>query len=219
MDYTNPPSITLICGKGGSGKNSLAYKALVNLVDECAAIFVYDKSGQTAHRLGKPWLSTARALIEARPQKWLCFNPHLSFPGEKLPQAFPWFCKHALESAKEAPGRKILFADELWDEVTPHNVPPELLAVINTGRFYGLDFIGITRRPREFPIALRANVTEWILFQVSEAVELEAVGEYFPGAHEAAALPPKGRFVAYNRDTGGILRGGFSTAPGGWSEV
>lgn len=218
MDYRNPPNVTLIAGKGGSGKNSLVYKYLVNVVDECAAIFIFDKTGQTAQRLGLPWLGTVAQLEAAKPNKWLCFNPWPSFPGEKIAEACPWFCTWALESAKKGPGRKILFIDELWGECSPHSVPSPLVNVINTGRFWGLDFMGITRRPREFPIALRSNVTEWILFHTSEAVELDEVAEYYPGCHKAAALPVKGRFLAYNRDTEAEMCGGFAQVPGDWAE-
>lgn len=217
-DYANAPHVTLVFGKGRSGKTSLVYKFLLNVADECAAIFIYDKSGQAAKRLRLHTCGTARECEEAKPGKWICFNPHRMFPAHKLADGFAWFCRWCLESAKSGPGRKILFVDELWDECTPHNFPDDLLAVVKTGRFDALEFIGVTHRPREFPMALRSAVTEWVCFHTAEKVELDVLGEYCPRPERVAALPTVGRFLAFNRESGGELFGGFSDAPGGWSE-
>ena len=218
MDYHNPPSVTLICGKGQSGKTSFAYKYLINIVRACAAVFIYDPSGQSAHRLNLPWLRTVAELESAKPHKWLCFNPHAMFPAEKLTEAGPWFFRWALESSKTGRGRKILFVDELWNECSPHQVPDALLAVIKTGRFWGLDFVGVTHRPREFPIALRTNVTEWVIFHTAEPEEIKTLCEYYPNAVAAAALPTRGQCLAYNRDSGAEMKLGFADCPGGWRQ-
>lgn len=217
-DFSAKPSVTLICGKGGSGKTSLAYHYLLNSVDQCAAVFIYDANGQSAHRLRLPIIGTAREWALAHPEKWHCFNPHRMWTPEKLPDAFEWFMRETMKAARSGPGRKIVFVDELWNECSPHNIPPGLLSVIKTGRFEGVEFVGVTQRPREFPIALRSQVTEWICFHTAEAVELDAVRDYFPTCDAVASLPTVGRFIAYNRDSGGTLCGGFADTPGGWGE-
>lgn len=217
-NYSAEAHVTLVCGKQRSGKTSFVYKWLVNVLDEFAAVFVFDKSGQTAQRLGKPHCGTVAEIEAAKPGKIICFNPHRMFPGKAYPQAFPWFCDRAMEWSGTGPGRKILFIDELWGEVTPHSVPEELLNVVKTGHFWGLEFIACTHRPREFPIALRSSVTEWVLFHTAEAVELDEVEPYFPDAHRAAVLPIKGQFIAYNVGSGEILSGGFADVRGGWRE-
>ena len=217
-NYTAEAHVTLVCGKQRSGKTSFVYKYLVNILPEVAAVFIFDKSGQSAMRLGQPHAGVIEEIESAKSSKLVCFNPHRMFPGKKYPLAFPWFCDRVMEWSATGPGRKILFVDELWGEVTPHNVPDELLNVVKTGHFWGLEFIACTHRPREFPIALRSSVTEWVLFHTAEAVELDEVEPYFPEAHLAASLPIKGRFVAFNVGSGGILQGGFAEVKGGWSE-
>jgi hypothetical protein len=74
------------------------------------------------------------------------------------------------------------------------------------GRAENLELLTATQHPRDYHRDLRAKVTEWVCFQMTEPNELAAVQPYFPGVAQVAALP-KGSFIAYNVDSGAELSG------------
>jgi hypothetical protein len=51
--------------------------------------------------------------------------------------------------AAALPGHKLFVVDEEWRHCSPRSVPPELLAVVKTGRKVGLQSVFLTQEPRE----------------------------------------------------------------------
>lgn len=204
-DYSIPRRITLIFGAGSTGKTTFALLYLLN-AQGVACRFIFDDSGQVANRLKLRWSGTARECEDALPTGWVCFNPHVMFPGAKLPDAFRWFSQWVMQASTRGPGKKILFADELWQWCDARTVPEELEYVIRTGRVENLEFLSCTHRPREYHVLIRSQATEFVAFNTVEPAELDAIRPYWAGVDEAATLP-RGQFIAINRETGGKIRG------------
>ena len=205
-DYSLPPCITLIFGQSGSCKTTLAFAYLLN-VRGVACIFIFDDRGQAAKRLKLRACTTWPECELALRTRIVCFNPHVLYPGAALPEAFCQFCRWAFEVSKRGQGRKILFVDELWQWSNSRRpLPPDLENVIRTGRTEGLELVSCTHSPREYHELIRSQATEFIAFNTTEPGQLDSIRPYWAGVDAAANLP-RGQFIAYNRETGGILRG------------
>jgi len=218
-DYSIPSSITLIFGKGSSCKTSLAFAYLLNVKVVCR--FIFDDRGQAAARLKlKPCVtwSQCEAALQTR---WVCFNPHVLYPGAMLPEGFRQFCRWSFEGSKRGPGRKILFVDELWQWSNSRRpLPPELENVIRTGRTEGLEFVTVTHSPREYHELVRSQATEFIAFNTTEPAQLDSIRPYWAGVDVAATLQ-RGQFLAVNRESGVTLAGMLEPGwpPGRFLEV
>jgi hypothetical protein len=201
-DYSNPLRITLVFGQGSSGKTSFGIRYLINTIWSCA--FIFDTRGQFASRLKKPHVGTAAQCDAALASGWVCFNPYVMF-GADLDAAFNWFCDWAMRVSATGGGRKILLADDSWEFTSARTCSPEFARVVKLGRFWHLEFFGITHRPKEYHINVRSLVTEWVAFNVCESADIEDVSDYWPGVVKASALP-KFEFLAFNRDSRSELR-------------
>lgn len=204
VDYSNPARITLIVGQGSSGKTTFALRYLLN--GNFACRFIFDDRGQAADRLRLTPAGTAKQCDEALATRWVCFNPHVMFPGDKLKAGFRWFCKWAFECCQGGPGQKVLFVDELWQWCDGLSIPGELENNARTGRVHGLELLTATHSPRDYHRDLRRLVTEWVVFNTVEPADLDAVRPYFSNVDKCAQLP-RGSFIAYNRESGVELPG------------
>lgn len=205
-DYSRPSSITLIFGQSSSGKTTFAFSYLLN-VRGVACRFIFDDRGQAAARLKLKPCGTARECELALATGWVCFNPHVAFPGERYSGAFPWFCDWTMDCCKRGPGRKIVMIDELWEYSHSRKpVPPKLENIIRTGRTEGLEFLSATHSPKEYHELIRSQATEFVAFNTIEPAQLDSIRPYWPGVVKAADLP-KGHYLAFNRDSRGELAG------------
>ena len=196
-DHSNPLRNTLVVGQGSSGKTTLAIRYLLNVPWTCA--FIFDLQGQFARRLGKRWVGTAKECDEALATGFVCLNPYRMFDADKTDEAFNWFAGWCYDRCSSAPGRKILVADDSWEFSAARVLTSQLARVVKLGRFYHLEFFGVTHRPMEYNVAVRGLVTEWIVFN-SLPDDLEVIKPYWPGCMAATELP-KFEFLSYNRDT------------------
>ena len=204
-DYSLPSNVTLVFGQSSSGKTTFCFFYLLNVPAACR--FIFDDRGQASARLKLKPCNTARECELAVPTRWVCFNPHVMFPGARLADGFRWFCHWVFEVSKRGPGKKVLFVDEMWQWCDPRRDPPEELEnVVRTGRVENLELLSATHSPREFHRNIRRLVTEWIGFNTVEEFDLEAIRPYWPGVDKVRTLP-KGHFLAFNRESGAELAG------------
>ncbi len=211
-DYSLPPCVTLVFGRQGCGKSSFAFLYLLNRATEQPAndnpatcIFIFDWKMEASQRLGLTPCGTLAQCEAAVTTRWVVFNPFVMF-GEDLKGAFKWFCQWAFEVSRRGAGKKIFFVDELWRFVDRYNLPAELQRVARMGRAENLELFTATQHPRDYHADLRAEVTEWVCFNMMAPAELDAVRPYFAGVDAAATLP-RGEFISFNVESGAELRG------------
>jgi hypothetical protein len=225
-DHSLPACVTEVFGCSGSGKTTLVYRYLLNRAtpqplneNPAACIFIFDWKLEAERRLGIPAVTTAHGCENALAGRWVVFNPHPSFPGDKRVKnpegewvmndermALRWFCKWVFEVSQRGPGKKVLYIDELKNFASKFYVPPEIDRIARMGRAENLELVLSTQYPRDYHADLRSAVTEWICFKTTEPAELDAVRPYFPGVDKVATLN-KGQFIGYNRDNGEELAG------------
>lgn len=197
-NYSNPLRITLVIGQGSSGKTTLGIRYLLNTPWACA--FIFDQNGQLSNRLSVPHVGTALECENALAGRLVCFNPYRMFAADKLDDAFNWFAEWAFTKSKTGQGRKVLFCDDSWEFSAARTMSPELAKVVRTGRFWELEYFGLTHRPQDYHITIRSLVTEWIAFNTVQTSDLQAVEDYWPGVMAAKTLQ-KGEFIGYNRNS------------------
>ena len=227
FDHSLPSNVTLVFGRPGSGKTTFCYRLLVNAltaqqfnVEPAACVFIYDWKQEAEKRLGVPAVTTVAGCQAALPGRLVVFNPHPMFPGTSLirpPEGgekflndyrhgVRWFCDWVFTTCKSGPGRKIVYLDELKEFQSVFCLPHEIGRLARLGRACGCQLLTSTQFPRDYHKDLRGSVTEWVCFNCTEPVELDAVRPYFSGVDVAAGLT-KGKFVAFNRDSGVMMRG------------
>lgn len=211
-DYSLPPCVTLIFGSQGTGKSTFAFRYLANAAtpqpanpNPAGCIFIFDWRLEASKRMGLPVCTTEAQCEAALARRWVLFNPFPAF-GEDTNAALRWFCHWSFEVSKRAAGKKIVFIDELWKFVDRFNLPVELKRLSRMGRAENLELLTGTQHPRDYHADLRAEVTEWVCFNMVEPAELDAVRAYFRGVDAVATLP-RGSFIAYNRESGAELTG------------
>lgn len=101
----------------------------------------------------------------------------------------------------------MLVVDEVWRHCSPRVVPPDLLAVVKTGRKVGLQSVFLTQEPRELSETLLAEGTEFVSFRLQGLNSLGRLADYgMPGQEQLPTLP-RGQFIAWNKLSGGTVRG------------
>jgi hypothetical protein len=204
-DYSLPLYLTLVFGQGAIGKSSFCFRYMLN-GGPFACRFIFDDRGQAAQRLGLKPCGTANECEAALATRWVCFNPHIAFPGAKLKDGFRWFCDWTYKASQRGPGRKIIMVDEIWQWTDAYSVPFELENIPRTGRAWGLELLTATHAPRDYHRDVRRLVTEWVGFNTKEPEDLKAVRPYFSAAAlEKLQHLPRGHFIAVNRETGSEL--------------
>ena len=82
-----------------------------------ACVFLFDADGEFEAALKlKPTRSTSE-LDAADRSGWVCFDPHILFPGE-LEKALEFFAAFALRVSDRIPGRKLFVVDKIGRYVT-----------------------------------------------------------------------------------------------------
>ena len=202
-DFTLPPCNTLVTGMTGSGKTTFSIAYLLNVDAICR--FAFDDLGRFATRLKMRPARTARECELALATGWVVFNPHAMFPGH-TDQAFKWFCKWVYDASRRAPGKKVLAADEIWQWMSPHQIPYELALAAVTGREEHIELLCCTQLPHRLNATLVGQCTELICFRLDERLALDCVEDLGMVRTDVASLP-LGRFIARNRLSGGRLVG------------
>ena len=204
VDFSLPNVQTVICGKPGTGKTTLAIRLLLNT--PCAVRFIFDDRAQAATRLKLPLVSTPAECERALSTRWVCFNPHPCFPGDTK-AAFRWFCDWAYKASKRGRGRKLFFVDEVWKHVSVNSIPQEFAVIVQEGRVAGLEPITATQRPHKLNEAILGQATELIAFRMEHRLSLACIDEMGGDPDAVKNLPMDGSFISFNLDAGTTLAG------------
>jgi hypothetical protein len=221
-DFSLSPNLTLLAGRKGTGKTSMALLLLLNRMtpqpanpDPAVCTFIFDYKLEISQRLGVTPCTTERQCYEALASRLVILNPRPMFPpnaNENFDaadaRAFRWFCSFVLDVSRRGPGRKVFFVDEMRRFVPARSdlIPLEVDQLFREGRIENIEMVLATQYPRDYAKTIREEVTEWILFNVNEPDNLDAVRPYFP-AVDAVANLPRGEFIAFNRESGAVRRG------------
>lgn len=176
-----------IFGGSGCGKTTLARRFLCNARAKC--VFIFDPDGEFARGLGLRPVRRVSDLAAAVATGWVCFDPHIDFPGD-LEKALAFFADFAFQVSGRMPGRKFFVVDEVGLYVTTANVPKELKIVVQTGRRHGLDGIFMAQQPNEIHNTIRSQLSTVICFQLTDVTALKFPEKFGFNPREIMTLKP-----------------------------
>ena len=198
-------SVTNVFGAGETGKTSFVIRYLLN-AKNVSCRFIFDPDGEFSARLKLPPCATPYEMEIGIRRGWLIFDPTELYGGD-TEAALAAFCELAMTFSAALPGRKIFVVDEVWRHCSPRSLPPELLAVVKTGRKVSLQSVFITQEPRELNETLLAEGTEFVCFRLQGLNSLGKLADYgFPGQELLPTLP-RGELIGWNKQSGGVRRG------------
>lgn len=172
------PKKILVFGKSFKGKTRFATAYVRKSDYQC--YFVFDHSGQFAHRNKVKAAATPDELEAQFRRRFVLFDPALMFPGNTT-GAFQFFCEWSFNQSQLLRGRKLLFLDELQSYANRYKAEWELALVLETGRHAGiepercggLDFIGVTLGPNRINDVVRGQATEWVTFNLTDDTQID----------------------------------------------
>ncbi len=173
--FDHVPFKVLITGTSGSGKTTLAARLVKS---EAARLkFIYDHQGEFSARFNVPPVFDLQPLIEKTGKGgYVVFDPSKLFPG-KSSEGLAFFADFVFAVSQQMNGRKILFCDELQLLTSNNAEPAELLAVLDAGRRYQLDFISISQAPNRIHNGVRNQLTKVYTFRQSDANAIKYLEE------------------------------------------
>ena len=196
-------------GAGQTGKTTLVLRWLLN-APALTCRFIFDPDGEFSERLKLPAQSKPLDLEVGIRRGWCLFDPSELFGGD-TEAGLAFFCDLAMQFSAALPGRKGIVIDEVWRHCNPRSIPAELLAVIKTGRKAGLGSVFITQEPREMPETILAEATEIVSFRLDGLNSLGKLADYSFPEQETPPQLPRGPCVAWNKLSGGRVRGALWT--------
>jgi len=191
-----------IFGGSGCGKTTYALKFIAHA--QARTVFLFDAEGEFSESLQLPPARTVYELDQAIASGWVCFDPHIMFPGE-LEGALEYFAKLTLRAAAVLPGRKFFCVDELSRYVTGSVIPRPLKTLVQTGRRYGVDGVFMAQQPNELHNTIRCQLSEVVCFQLTDDTALEFPKKFGFDIEAVRVLPP---FQFICRNNRGVERRG-----------
>ena len=168
--WDHNPTKVGVFGISGSGKSTYVGKYLRNAPFDVR--FCFDPDGGFARLLGIRPSRTLPEMIAQLRAGWVVFDPGTMFPAD-YEKGAAWFAAWSFEWSSRLSGRKVWACDELWKYVTSFNLPPDIRNVILTGRHHGLDCCFIAQQPNQLHNLVRAQLTEVVLFNLTEKQALK----------------------------------------------
>jgi hypothetical protein len=202
MQLAHPRYHLGVFGGSGTGKTTYALKFAAHTQARCA--FLFDAEGEFAERMHLLPCRTAYELDQAMLTGWVCFDPHIMFPG-RLEDALEFFARLTMAAAARMPGRKLFMVDELGRYCSGMAVPQPLKDLVQSGRRSGVDGIFIGQQPNELHNTVRCQLTEVVCFQLTEDRALEFPTKFGFDPEAVRTLGPF-RFICRN-NRGGEARG------------
>ena len=157
-----PNEIIFISGQRGSGKSYFA-KSLAQTLPRC---IIWDALGE--YNVDRRILSLeelAEFLIADRN------NPtffHVAFDTFQPEEDFPDFCRLVL-----ARGDLYVMIEELDMLATPYQCPTEFAKLIKYGRHFGIQLVGVSRRPAEVSRLFTSQASRFVTFGQREPNDIK----------------------------------------------
>lgn len=165
----------LITGASGTGKTTLFERVVKR--EACRLKFIYDHQGEFSARFKIPAVTDLNALVEKTAKGgYVVFDPAKMYPGRSV-DGFAFFCDYIFAVSQQLNGRKLLACDELQMLISNSSEPAELLAVLDAGRRYQLDFIAISQAPNRIHNGVRNQLTKVWTFRQSDANAIKYLEE------------------------------------------
>lgn len=194
MQLAHPRFHLGVFGGSGTGKTTYALKYVANSRARC--VFLFDAEGEFSARMNLAPARTTWELDKAIPTGWVCYDPHIMFPG-RMETALEYFARLTLAASTRLPGRKLVVVDELGRYMSGANVPPPLKEIVQTGRRAGLDGVFISQQPNELHNTVRCQLTEVVCFQLTDECALEFPRKFGFDPEAIRQLAPY-RFICRN---------------------
>lgn len=150
--------IIFVAGQRGSGKTFWVKHYLAGL----SRYLLYDTLGEYD---GPRYLDII-SFIEACQQDSGGYLEAIFDPPTN--EDFPYFCRVALSV-----GRVYVVVEEIDLFTTPYNTPVELQKLIKYGRHYGVNIVGVSRRPSEVSRLFTSQATRFIAFLQREPRDIQ----------------------------------------------
>lgn len=196
-------NVTVVAGKGRTGKTTFALRYLVNAPLDVR--FIFDPEGEYCQRLEIPPATSQYELNLMLCCGWVLFGPHQLFPG-RLDEAFKFFCEWAFQKASAIRNvRAIMVVDEVWKYANPQSIPIEFATIVQTGSKRGLGLMVNTQLPHKLNGAILNECSEFVAFNLDFEKSLDCVGERGFDPAEVKTLPNL-HFIS-RTDQGDELRG------------
>lgn len=164
--------------------------------------FIFDHEGEFADRMK---VKPATRLNQLGQGNITCFDPCDLYPGD-TEKAFQFYCDFIFQYSDRFKGPFVLASDELqkFTDTSQNGIPHEFKIVLETGRRYEIDFLGIGQSANLVHTRLRNQATELYCFMQGDD-RATAFAENL-GVTEAKLLKP-GEYVCLNRQTGKKTKG------------
>ena len=176
-----------IFGASGTGKTTYALKFVTHA--QARTVFLFDAEGEFSQRLQVAPARTVYELDQAIASGWVCFDPHIMFPGE-LESALEYFSKLTLRAAAMLPGRKLFVVDELGQYVGGSTIPKPLKKLVQSGRRSGVDGVFMAQQPNDLHNTIRCQLSEVVCFQLIDDTALEFPKKFGFDIEAVRALKP-----------------------------
>lgn len=181
MNYKHKSLKLLISGSSGTGKTTY----WLRFIHKCphAVKFIYDSEGEFIERgrhgiackTRNELIRTAESVFrgEAKSNQ-VIYDPAVEYPGASE-IGFEWFCGWVFEVAERTDHvPKILCCDELQNMAdSKFQLGNNLKKVLETGRRYSLDFVGITQALNLINNRIRNQITELVSFRTQDIRALD----------------------------------------------
>lgn len=198
MQLDHPACRVGIFGSSGTGKTTFAERYLRGT--PAGVRFIFDREGEWSKRLGVPQVGNVVRMPDALRTGWVLFDPDTMFEG-RHEDSLEFFADWTLQVCKRIPGRKIFVVDELQLLITGHKIGRHTMTVIQTGRRYGLDFLLISQAPNLIHNSVRGQLTEVVLFRLTDELALEFPESVGISPDRVRALPDY-HYISLNTKTG-----------------
>jgi hypothetical protein len=182
-----PNEIIFVCGQRGSGK-SYWTKKLVRSLPRC---IVFDSLGEyEADQRIYDLEEMVDFLIADQTNEKLftiAYDTHLGA------EDFPLFCRAIL-----ARGNVHLVIEELDLYCKPLSTDPEFLKLLKYGRHYGIQIIGVSRRPAEVSRDFTSQATRFITFGNREPRDIQYFRSVFGNEADRIKTLPQFHYLDIN---------------------